>query len=225
MAAVRYYLSTSAAAAVSPARESHWTAANFALAGKAMDTAKSNSALAAEIPALTYGTGGTCDLAVAPGRMVLRQWVGPQIGVFDFTGSTVSLVLKTAASGSSLTMKLNMSVRLYHTDATLTTLLAANAADYDTTFPTTAATRIANAVALAAVVSQNNDRLVVEVGVNFSVLSATCRWPIMTDGDPSASADYALTTALTTNLDPWVEFSGTLPAPTIYNGQFLQFFH
>lgn len=123
-----------------------------------------------------------------------------------------------------MSVTLNLSVRLYHTGGTLTTLLAASAANYDTAFAATAATRIVRAVALANITSSEKDRLVVEIGGNMASISSLCRSPDMTDGDPSATADYALTTALTTDLDPWVEFSGSLPFPLFQSGQFFQFF-
>lgn len=226
--ATRYYLSNSAAAAASPAFDSNWNdTINWAAANRrAMATAKSNSTLTAQ-GSNDFGTGTICSNGTAPGRILMRQWVGPQIGVFNFNTTTVSLVLKAVASGTITSVLLNLGVRLLHLDGSLTSLLAVTAANYDTNFPTTAATRIVNAAALSNITSQNKDRLVVEVGANWTTVGSQCRTVSLTDGDVSATADYALTSGLTTSLDPWVEFSGTLPAPVLYDtGQgFLTFFH
>ena len=225
--ATRYYFSSTTASPVAlQTPDAGWadtTTGTVAATPRKIVTTKSNSALTGETIS-AIGNGTACSAGTI-GRYLLRQWVSDQIGVFNFTSTTVSFIMKCLVSSTTLVCKLNVSIRLLHPDTTFTSLLSVTAADYDTAYPATAATRIGNAVALASVSSQNNDRLVVEMGINATTLVASCRNVTMTDGDVSATADYALTSGLTTSLDPWIEFSGTLPAPSTYNakGQFLQF--
>ncbi len=225
--ATRFYLSSTSVAGFSPAFDAGWAdTGNWKGDRRVMNTTKGNSALTAETSS-DFGTRTACINQTAAGRMLMRQYISlSQIGVFNFNTTTVSMVMKCVVTSINMTIKLNLGIRLLHQDNTLTTLLAVTAADYDTAFAAAAATRIVNAVALANVSSQNNDRLVVEIGGNMTtVTGSACKTTSMTDGDVSATADYALTSGLTTSLDPWIEFSGTLPAPATYNaaGQFLQF--
>jgi hypothetical protein len=214
--ATRYYLSNTAVAPASPAFDANWNSTLWADDHFGMSTTKSNSALGGNT-STACGTGTTCAFVGTPTQMVMRQYVGPQIGVINFNLTTVSAVIKCGVSATAgVTVKLALGVRLLHTDGTLTVLLSPTAADYDTTFPATAsaATRIANAVTLANVSSSNGDRLIVEVGADWSVAVASCRTLTVTDGDPTATSDYALSSGLTTG-DPWVEFSATVPAMSV----------
>jgi hypothetical protein len=207
--ATRYYLPSSGGAAVSPAIDASWTTdSRLTAAAIALVSAKTNTALTDSAGA---STAAEC----------LAQYVSAPIGVFNFNGTTVSFVARGKRQGAAGPTG-QVVIRLRHADGTFTTLLAATSLDAN--WPaTTETTRILNAVALANVTSLNNDRLVVEIGDGTAVTSPGT----INFGDVSATADYALTTGLTTALDPWIEFSGTIPAPATYNakGQFLQFFH
>ena len=81
-----------------------------------------------------------------------------------------------------------------------------------TEFPdvASAATRIHSARVNGAAnfSSQIGDRIIIEIGlhgVTPAAVSVQMRF-----GDPSGTADFALTAALTTDLDPWVELSRTV---------------
>ena len=74
---------------------------------------------------------------------------------------------------------------------------------------TMAATRIFSAAALAAVEAQAGDRIVIEVGAT-SWSGSNAYLLTMRYGDPTATDDFELTAALTTDLCPWVELSPTL---------------
>jgi hypothetical protein len=73
-----------------------------------------------------------------------------------------------------------------------------------------AATRIINAAALANISSTLGDRIVVEIGVSISSAGGN-RVTVERFGDTAATADFALTSGLTTDLIPWAEFSATIP--------------
>lgn len=84
------------------------------------------------------------------------------------------------------------------------TLLAST--NQGTEFATTISTRIINAAALTALTTQPGDRLVFELGVTAAAPALTPTTFTGTLGDNNAS-DYALTAALTTTLNPWLELS------------------
>jgi hypothetical protein len=206
--ATRYYLPSSGGAAVSPAIDASWSAdSRLTAAAIALVTAKTNTAL-------TDNAGGNTT------SECLAQYVSAPIGVVNFNTTTVSFVargLRQGAGGPTGTVV----IRLRHSDGTFTTLLSATL--LDASWPaTTKTTRILNAVALANVTSQNNDRIVVEIGNG----TATTSPGTINFGDVSATADYALTTGLTTALDPWIEFSAAIPAPAAnaQTGNFMPFF-
>lgn len=157
---------------------------------------------------------GTFDTSFSSTKVLWRQYVSPQIGVFDFTGTTFSFIVRGIKGHSAVTGLLTVSLRLYHVGGTFDTLKAI--ATYDSSgFPTgTAETRMASAIALASVSSQNNDRIVCEVGGTISVsLDGANRTLIERFGDSVAAADFA-SSGQTQDRCPWLEFSGTLPAPS-----------
>lgn len=154
----------------------------------------------------------TIDIELAAMFVLFRQYVSEPIGVVNFNGTTFSAVIgkcKVNVTTGGTQIKLALGVRLYKTGGTFATLASVGAVD--TNFTTTGATRIVSAAALANVTSQNNDRLVVEFGIFTASLPGT-RAVDERFGD-NAGSDFALTTALTTDLNPWCEFSATIPAP------------
>lgn len=78
----------------------------------------------------------------------------------------------------------------------------------DTEFPTIAATRIQAASAVTALTTLPGDRIVIEVGGHAASPAAATTYT-MRQGTNAAS-DFALTSALTTDLNPWCEFSKDL---------------
>ena len=69
-------------------------------------------------------------------------------------------------------------------------------------------TRIVSASALTALSVLSGDRLVVEVGVRATAPSAAGTFTLRLGNN--AASDFALTAALTTDLNPWCEFSENL---------------
>jgi hypothetical protein len=204
--ATRYYLPISGAAAVNPAIASDWTTdSRVTGAAIALASAKTNTAL-------------TDVAGIDTNPECLAQYVSAPIGALNFNGTTVSFVARGLRQGAGGPTGKVM-IRLRHADGTFTTLLAITS--LDAAWPaTTKTTHILNAVALANVTSQNNDRIVVEIGNGTAVTSPGT----INFGDPSATADYALTAGLTTALDPWIEFSATILAAT-KTGGLISFFH
>ncbi len=204
--ATRFYLPSSGAAGASPSIDPAWNQDDFA-SRVALVNAKSNTALTDQVD--SYSSGAAIYL--------FRQYVSNPIGVVNFNSTTVSAVVRGLKNGGT-TQTPRISIRLFHRDGTFTTLLAL--ASFDSAFGTSAATRIVNAAALANAASLNGDRLVVEIGISAAggaPISGTLRF-----GDPTATADFALTSGLTTDLDPWVELSANIPPPV---GDLLSLFH
>lgn len=75
-------------------------------------------------------------------------------------------------------------------------------------------TRIVSASALTALTILSGNRLVVEVGVRATAPSAATTFTLRLGNN--AASDFALTAALTTDLNPWCEFSENL-YPTVPN--------
>jgi hypothetical protein len=90
----------------------------------------------------------------------------------------------------------------------------------DSAFVATVATRIRAQTAVTAVTTQPGDRIVVEIGGKATAPSTSATYT-MRQGD-SAATDFALTSALTTDLNPWCEFSKDLYATGLNNFQFLK---
>jgi hypothetical protein len=199
--ATRYYLPSSGSAPVTPALQGGWGSDQH-VGSKNLVKTKSNTAL----------TDFTTSSAT--GNICMFQYVSAPIGSVVFAGTNVSMVVRGLKTGAG-TCTFTIAIFLFHSNNTFTTLLARTIED--SAFGTSAATRIANAVTLANVLSTNGDRIVVELGVGITSASTTT----LRTGDPSATGDFALTSGLTTDLDPWVEFSAAIPAA----GSLISFFH
>lgn len=87
----------------------------------------------------------------------------------------------------------------------------------DTEFATTQSTRIVNAQSVTNVITQPGDRIVLEVGGHAAAPTAATTYT-MRQGDNNA-ADFALTSALTTDLNPWLEFSQNIYSTDTNNYQ------
>lgn len=84
------------------------------------------------------------------------------------------------------------------------------AAFNDIEWATSAATRKTASVAFtSSVVCSDGDRVVIEFGPGTAVGHASTGTGTMRVGD-AAATDFALTTGLTTDLNPWIEFSDTI---------------
>jgi hypothetical protein len=134
---------------------------------------------------------------------------------YDWTTSdTVSMVIKCAESIPQGDSHLSYVVRVVSGDgATIRGIVGALLAT-STEYPTslaTIATRIHNARTDGAsnFSSQVGDRIIIEIG-HHGVTPDTGATVYHNFGDPSATADYALTAGLTTDLCPWVELSRTV---------------
>lgn len=122
---------------------------------------------------------------------------------------TFAMVLRGLESATTANVFLAYSLRAFTADGgTALLTLSSNFAGGGTEFVATAATRIFAATAIA--VSQINEpwRLVLEVGGHVTAPTAATTYTYRVG--TNAASDFALTSALTTDLNPWAELSANL---------------
>jgi hypothetical protein len=133
----------------------------------------------------------------------------------------LSIVIRASESSTNANVVLAYSLRAFTADG-LTSLgtLASSFANTGTEFGTTAATRIfgsATTIALTATQLSEHWRLVLDIGAHAEAPAAAATY-LMRAGC-SAASDFALTSALTTDLNPWLELSFNLNATRFNNSQ------
>lgn len=209
----RLYLpSTSAAPPISPAVGTGWTAT--ATTGfvrlLAPDTLKTNTALTDHASA--------SPSAVNPSTCVMRQYIfGPLLA--QTVSGTLTGVIRGLESNANLNSTVAICVRQVSSTGTHVADLLAVAASDNTAaappeFATSAATRRfqdvneATSLALTSRTFTAGQYIVVEIGFRKAGTS-TAFTTTLRFGDNAAS-DFAATDGLTTDLNPWVEFSGVI---------------
>jgi len=133
------------------------------------------------------------------------------------TSTTVSAVIRVLASATTENATLAFVVKIVSQDGTVTRGTIFSTFTTGATFAATAATRILSASALTALTSNSGDRLVVEVGAHVAAPTTAGTYTMRTGN--SAASDFALTSALTTDLNPWIEFSSDLYGTGLNNYQ------
>lgn len=131
------------------------------------------------------------------------------------TSCTLSSVIRVLASATTENCTLAYVVKVVSNDGTIVRGTLLSNFNAGAAFVATAATRILAATAVTAVTAQPGDRLLVELGAHAAAPSTSGTYT-MRQGT-SAATDFALTSALTTDLNPWIEFSTDLYGTTIEN--------
>lgn len=139
--------------------------------------------------------------------ILCRQYVSDPLPAQTITG-TFSLVVRCVETDANANATLATLVYVVAQDGQTSRGTLFSVFGTDTEFGTTAATRIVNAQNVTSQTAQAGDRIVVEIGL-------TATTPLALDGaiqrfGTSAASDFALTSALTTDLNPWCEFSQNL---------------
>jgi hypothetical protein len=143
-------------------------------------------------------------------QMLFHQWISEPLNVNQVISGTISMVVKTYEGNAAVDSHLAFILKVMQGDST--TLVRGTLLQYHATSTekTTAwQTRIHSARAITTVNALAGDRIVIEIG-SHGVTPSTAYDDGLKFGDPSATADYALTSGLTTDLVPWVELSATL---------------
>jgi len=218
--ATRIYLpASSAAPTITPAVGAGWTAtAPTGFVRVRGSTTKTATALADHTSA-----GGT---ATSPSTAVFRQYIVGPLSAQTISGSITGVIrgLESATQQNG-TVAINIR-QVSSAGAHVNDLLAVSASDNTAATPpefgTTAATRrfqdAAEAVTLTLTSRTFTDGqyLVIEIGTRKSDTSTT-RTATLRFGD-SAATDFAHTDGLTTDLNPWVEFSANLTFMQVSSG-------
>jgi hypothetical protein len=194
--AIRFYFSLIGLAGAAPPVDANWERSIASFTRFPAPTTKQNSALA-DVTAL-FGSTTTSQTC-------WRQWVSDTLDVDQTIAGTVSMVVRGLEANLTEDCHLAFSLRVITpTLAVRGTLRLQHAAA--TEWATTAQTRIHSALALTSTPCFAGDRLVMEVGMH-GVTPANANNLTMRFGDPTATADFALTSGLTTDLVPWWELS------------------
>jgi hypothetical protein len=200
--ATRLYLQSTGNAPFTPAAaDGGWERNATGHAARLTSTTKANTPLTTL--SSTFGATQTSQTRFG-------TWVSPPLAAGQTIAGTVSLVVgKCAETTTSGDAHLAFAVRVVDGEgthrATLATVMGTS-----TEFPlvVNAATRIHSGAQVSSFAANAGDRLVLELGVHgVTPANETMQMRV---GDPSGTADFALTAALTTDLVPWVELSQTL---------------
>lgn len=214
--ATRFHLhaSGSIAAPNNPAFDSGWEQTGQAVR-LPMDVAGFKSALTA-----LANTGNITVPITTTQQILCAQFVSNQVfrpARLD-ASMTLSMVMRVAESATSANVFLAYVLRAFTADGlTALATLASSMTNTGTEFPTTAATRIFSAIALTASTISEPWRLVLDLGGHAQAPTAGQTY-LMRPGCDNAS-DFALTSGLTTDLNPWLELSADLNALRLNNYQ------
>ncbi len=168
----------------------------------------------------TLANTGTRTVPITTTQDILcDQFVSDPIPAQRIIG-TFSYVSRVLESALSANVVLDLVLRVCSQDGTVIRGTLFSVFNVDTEWPTTAATRIQGAIAVTPLTTQPGDRLVLEVGGRPIAPSAATTYT-MRFGN-SASTDFALTTALTTDLNPWMELSQDIWDADTNNYQFVR---
>lgn len=210
--ATRFYLeSTGSVPLASLARHTGWLTASGPTSRFPMNTTKAGSTLT---NTATVTGGASKEICV------IQFQYGP-IGANTFnntdTFNGIHRCLESLATGNCFVSSI---LYVVQSDGSTIrgTIYDDSVGNSDVEMATSAATRVtpSNAFVTKSTVSaQNGDYLIFEVGVavNGTGVSSTATQRF----GSSAGSDFALTTGLTTDLNPWLEWSGTLAAYTSSN--------
>jgi len=124
---------------------------------------------------------------------------------------TISLVVRCSTNDITTATTLAVVAKVVSNDGSTSRGTLFSVFGTDSNYPVDAspATRIVNAQALTPLTCEFGDRIVVEVGTRATA-PAVAGTAIQRRISAIGTADYALTSGLTTSLNPWVEFSTDL---------------
>ena len=217
----RFYLHATGSAALSPAFDAGWEQTGQAVR-LPMDV---KMALTATTP-LTDSSAITVPITTTQ-QILAYQFVSNQVFLPVRLDASVlfSMVLRGLESATTANVFLAYVLRAFPANSTTAlATLASSMTNTGTEFAATAATRIfgngTSTVALTATTLREPWRLVLEVGGHAQAPTAAGTYTYRVGC--SATSDFALTSALTTDLNPWMELSVDLDSTRFGNYQDLR---
>jgi hypothetical protein len=208
--ATRFYFSLVGVGAVSPNFDTNWEqqgqGTRRPLAYKATLDATS-----------TLGDGTVRTVPITTTQDILGvQFISDPLPPQAISG-TCACVLRLFESANTVNVTLALSVRVVSSDGDSVRGTLFSVFGTGTEFPLTAsaATRIVNNQAVTPLTIEQGDRLVVEVGGRATGPTASGSYTLRFG--TSAATDFALTSGLTTDLNPWFELSQNVFTPFVLN--------
>lgn len=193
------FMMSNVAAPTSPSFDGGWE--QNAQADRAYSPRKG---LASVISALADQSAKTVPITTTQ-QILARQYITDQLMQPARIQGTFSMVLRGLENATTNNVFLAFVLRLLDSTGATRATLASSMTNAGTEFVATAATRIFSAVALTPADAVVGDRLCLEVGGHAQAPTAagsfTYRFGV------AQVADFALTSALTTDLNPWWELS------------------
>ena len=195
--ATRFYMPSGGTPASTPTVRADWERSIASFTHWPAPRSKTNTALT-NVAALFGST--------ATSQTCWRSFVTEALDVNQTINGTVSIVLAGLEGAAQEDAHLAFVLRVMQGDTSTERglLLVQHAAA--TEFTTAQQTRIFSTVALSSVSALAGDRIVMEVGIH-GVTPANANNITLRFGDPTGTADFALTSGLTTDLVPWFELS------------------
>lgn len=195
--ATRFYMPSSGTPGSTPTVRADWERSIASFTHWPAPRSKTNTALT-NVAAL-FG-------ATTTSQTCWRSFVTEALDVNQTINGTVSIVLAglegIAQEDAHLAFALRVMQGNTSTERGLLLLQHATASE----FTTSQQTRIHSALALSSVGGIAGDRIVMEIGIH-GVTPANTNNITLRFGDPVGTADFALTSGLTTDLVPWFEMS------------------
>lgn len=217
MVPTRFYFQASGSAPVSPAFDAGWEQTGQA-ARLPMDVARQ----ASEVTALASSSAITVPITTTQ-QILCWQFVSRQVfqPVRLDASVTRSMVIRTTESATSANAFLAFVLRAFSADgsAVLATL-SSSMTNAGTEFTTAAQTRIFASAAITAATLSQPWRLVLDIGAHAQGPTAAQSYTLR--AGCNAASDFALTSGLTTDLNPWLELSADLNAVAFANYQFVR---
>jgi hypothetical protein len=197
----RFYFSN-VAAPISPAFDAGWEQT-----GQAVRLYSPRKGLTTDVSALANSTAVTIPITTTQ-QVLVAQFITDPFPFPCRLGGNFSMVVRGLENATTNNVFLAYVLRLLSKDGgTVRATLASSMTNTGTEYAATAATRIISGTAIsgAPVAAEAGDRLCLEVGGHAQAPTAagshTLRFGYI------SQADFALTSALTTDLNPWWELS------------------
>lgn len=211
--ATRFYLGSTATPAISPAFDSNWEQT-----GQAVRRKLYNKKTIEAIEALTDTTNLTIPITTTQDILGIQFISDPLPYKILLDARNWSMIIRCQESAGTANAHLAFSLRVLSNDGSAVRGTLRNSFTTITEFGTTANTKIIAAAAVTALTAEAGDRIVLETGIRASGPTAATTG-LMRSGF-SAASDFALTNALTTDLNPWCEFDQDLFGTVLNNYQF-----
>lgn len=193
----RWYLNLNNPADLSPSFNANWNVTTNATR-YAMGATKDKSTIASK----TSAQAG----AAATRKILIDQWVGPELATQTVTGTLTGQIRFNASSTTSTTTQGFVYFRVINKDGTVATEVGTLTT---TNLTTTLTNRTLISLNVGTLSIQAGQRFCIDVGWNYSSGTNTTRTVTASRGASSGSDMSADNTSTTAN-NPWIQFSQTL---------------